>query len=48
MSQLHVPVAGLHELNRSEIYVLLQRVDAQGIKALTLSEREFLDRMANL
>ena len=44
----NIAVAGLHEINRAEIQVLLQRVDAEGIKALTLSERDFLDRMANL
>ena len=41
-----IDVTGLHELNRSEVEELLDRVRAEGAAALSASERQFLDRMA--
>ncbi len=40
-----IPLDDLHELNRGEVVVLLQKVEARGIKSLTSDERAFLDRM---
>ena len=40
-----IPLEDLHELNRSEVVVLLQKVQSAGIKSLTSDERAFLDRM---
>lgn len=41
-----IAIESLHELNREEVRRLLAKVTAHGAKALTDSEREFLDRMA--
>jgi hypothetical protein len=41
-----IEVSRLHELNREEVLVLLQKVNALGVKSLSASERQFLDRMA--
>lgn len=42
-----VPKERLHEINREELEALLQKVDQSGVKALTPSERAFLDRIAD-
>jgi len=36
----------LHEINRSEFQRLLDKIDREGVGALTLEEREFLDRFS--
>jgi membrane associated rhomboid family serine protease len=36
----------LHELNREEVRTLLEKARREGTKSLTLSERQFLDRMS--
>jgi len=41
-----IPLEGLHEINREEVVRLLAKVEGQGSKSLTPSERDFLDRMA--
>ena len=41
-----ISVDGLHELNREEVVRLLSKVDADGAASLTVSERQFLDRMS--
>ncbi|HEX9887612.1 MAG TPA: rhomboid family intramembrane serine protease [Longimicrobiales bacterium] len=41
-----IDVEGLHELNREEVIHLLDKVKTVGIKGLTQSERQFLDRIA--
>ncbi|MGD2046359.1 MAG: rhomboid family intramembrane serine protease [Gemmatimonadota bacterium] len=41
-----ISVDSLHELNRGEVIRLLDKVEQDGAKSLTQSEREFLDRMA--
>lgn len=41
-----IDLSTLHELNREEVQVLLQKVNVLGVKALSPSERQFLDRMA--
>ena len=41
-----IPVSSLHEINREEVERLLAKVDAQGARALTQAERDFLERMA--
>jgi hypothetical protein len=38
----------LHELNRTEVLHLLEKVDASGVDALRQNERVFLDRMVEL
>lgn len=38
----------LHELNREEVRALLGRLKADGIRALSRSDRDFLDRMARV
>lgn len=35
----------LHELNRGEVIVLMQKAQTLGIRSLTVDERAFLDRM---
>ena len=40
-----IPLDDLHELNRGEVVVLLEKVEARGVKSLTPDERAFLDRM---
>lgn len=37
---------GLHELNRAEVQDLLAKVEASGVRSLSLEERSFLDRMS--
>jgi len=39
-------VSGLHEINRSEVEKLLARVNGDGLRSLSMEERQFLDRMA--
>ena len=41
-----ISLEGLHEINREEVERLLAKVQADGARALTAAEREFLDRMA--
>ena len=41
-----INLSGMHALNRNEIEELLARVDREGIGALSLEERQFLDRMS--
>jgi membrane associated rhomboid family serine protease len=41
-----IDLSALHELNREEVEVLLQKVSVLGVRALSPSERQFLDRMA--
>jgi rhomboid family protein len=41
-----IPVDALHEINRDEVVVLLQKAKALGVRGLSVSERQFLDRMA--
>ncbi len=41
-----IDLASMHDLNRNEVEELLARVDRQGMNALTLAERQFLDRMS--
>jgi len=36
----------MHDLNRNEVEELLARVDRNGIRALSLEDRQFLDRMS--
>ena len=43
---LSIDLASIHELNRSEVEALLERVNEGGVKALTREERAFLDRMS--
>lgn len=40
-----IDLDALHELNRSEVEALLERVHALGIKSLRPQERAFLERM---
>lgn len=39
-------VEALHEVNREEVVRLLEKVRSDGIRSLSSSERDFLDRMA--
>lgn len=41
-----IRVEGLHELNREEVRVLLEKARTLGPKGLSTEERQFLDRMA--
>jgi len=41
-----IDVSDLHEINRSEVAQLMERVRSEGASILTTSERQFLDRMA--
>ena len=41
-----IDTSTLHELNREEVLVLLQKVSTLGVRSLSASERQFLDRMA--
>ncbi len=41
-----IDLASIHDLNRNEIEELLARVDRNGMRALSLEERQFLDRMS--
>lgn len=41
-----IPIDALHELNRDEVTVLLEKARTQGVRGLSASERQFLDRMA--
>ena len=41
-----IDLSTLHELNREEVQVLLQKVNTLGVRSLSPSERQFLDRMA--
>ncbi len=41
-----IPVDALHELNREEVLVLLEKARTLGVRGLSLAERQFLDRMA--
>lgn len=38
----------MHEINRAEVIRLLEKVEAVGVDGMTVREREFLDRMAEL
>ncbi len=40
-----IPLEELHELNRGEVEMLLEKLRALGVRGLTQGEREFLDRM---
>lgn len=40
-----INLGGLHPLNRDEVQRLLDVVDREGIKAITASDRLFLDNM---
>ena len=42
-----IPRDRLHELNREELETLLKKVEEGGVKALTATERAFLDRIAD-
>ena len=41
-----IDLASMHDLNRNEVEELLARVDREGMRALSMDERQFLDRMA--
>ena len=41
-----ISVDGMHELNREEVLRLLSKVGGDGAASLTVSERQFLDRMS--
>ena len=41
-----IDLVSMHDLNRNEVEELLARVDRHGIGALSLGERQFLDRMS--
>ena len=41
-----IDVSTLHELNREEVLILLEKARTLGVKGLSLSERQFLDRMS--
>ena len=41
-----VELENLHEVNREEVVKLLEKVRSEGVRGLTQTEREFLDRMA--
>ncbi len=41
-----IDLASMHDLNRNEVEELLARVDRSGMSALSLEERQFLDRMS--
>ncbi len=41
-----IDLASMHALNRNEVEELLARVDRHGMSALSLEERQFLDRMS--
>ena len=41
-----IDLASMHDLNRNEVEELLARVDREGMGALSLEERQFLDRMS--
>ena len=41
-----IDLASMHDLNRNEVEELLARVDRSGVRALSLEERQFLDRMS--
>ena len=41
-----IDLLSMHDLNRNEVEELLARVDRQGMGALSLEERRFLDRMS--
>ena len=41
-----IDLASMHDLNRNEVEALLARVDRSGVRALSLEERQFLDRMS--
>lgn len=40
-----IDTSRLHELNREEVEILLTKARRHGVKALSLAERQFLDRM---
>ncbi|HSM61005.1 MAG TPA: rhomboid family intramembrane serine protease [Longimicrobiales bacterium] len=41
-----IDLGALHQINREEVERLLAKVEADGARSLTASERQFLDRMA--
>ncbi len=41
-----IDLASMHDLNRNEVEELLARVDRNGMDALSLEDRRFLDRMS--
>ena len=41
-----IDLPGLHEVNRSEVESLLDRVNSGGVASLSTEDRQFLDRMA--
>ena len=41
-----IDLLSIHDLNRNEVEELLARVDRQGMGALSLEDRRFLDRMS--
>ncbi len=41
-----IDLASIHDLNRNEVEELLARVDREGMGALSVEERQFLDRMS--
>jgi hypothetical protein len=44
----HIPLDRVHEINRDEVRRLLNKVEALGVDGLTMRERSFLERMAEL
>lgn len=42
-----IPREGLHEVNREELDKLIGKMQAEGVKALSGEEKNFLDRLAN-
>lgn len=43
-----IPRERLHEINREELDLLLKKVNKMGVRALSASERAFLDRISDL
>ncbi len=41
-----INLSAMHDLNRNEVEELLARVDREGIGAISIDERQFLDRMS--
>jgi len=43
-----IPLERIHEINREEVRRLVNKVEALGVDGLTIRERDFLERMAEL
>ena len=41
-----IDLTSMHDLNRNEVKELLARIDREGMRALSVEERQFLDRMS--